>query len=191
MPSCAGCVWASSTAVAFTLGDLVPVSSTVHLYSLPFVFNDADELAALRDQFDPLILDALEEGGIIAPGLALGGFAYLFAREPFPDPEAMSTSGGGVGFSRVMELSRETTGTGRCQSLCRFPWPMSIPRSQTGAINTFCQYTLRRHHSAVAHPGAAHAGSAGADDRRARSGLRSRQFPEPPGTRLDPPATNP
>ncbi len=124
---------------AFTLGDLVPVSSTVHLYSLPFVFSGADELAALRDQFDPLILDALEEGGIIAPGLALGGFAYLFAREPFPDPEAMSTSWR-VWVQPGDQLSRETL---ERVGVSPVPLPLAevYTALQTGAINTFASTT--------------------------------------------------
>ncbi len=120
---------------AFTLGDLVAVSPVVNMYSLPFVFRNAEEVAGLRDQFDPLILAELEQGGLVVPGIALGGFAYLFAREPFPAPEAMSTAWR-VWVQPGDELSRETL---EQVGVSPVPLPLAdvYTALQTGAINTF------------------------------------------------------
>lgn len=65
----------------FTLGELASVAPESNLYSLPFQFEHASELAALREEFDPFILEALERNGMVAPVIADGGFAYLFSRD--------------------------------------------------------------------------------------------------------------
>jgi TRAP-type C4-dicarboxylate transport system substrate-binding protein len=124
---------------AFTLGDLGSISGAVNLYSLPFVFNDVEEIQALRATYDPLILDALEEGGLVIPGIALGGFAYLFGREPFPEPEALNTDWR-VWVQPDDLLSRETL-----QRLGVSPVPLPLAEVytalQTGALNTFASTT--------------------------------------------------
>ncbi|AKS41930.1 TRAP transporter substrate-binding protein DctP [Wenzhouxiangella marina] len=124
---------------AFTLGDLVGISGAVNLYSLPFVFDSVDEIQALRPTYDPLIIEALEEGGVIIPGIALGGFAYLFGREAFPDPDEMDTSWR-VWVQPEDTLSRETL-----ERLGVSPVPLALAEVytalQTGAINTFASTT--------------------------------------------------
>jgi TRAP-type C4-dicarboxylate transport system substrate-binding protein len=124
---------------AFTLGDLGSVSGAVNLYSLPFVFNDAEEIQALRATYDPLILEALEEGGLVIPGIALGGFAYLFGREPFPVPDELTTDWR-VWVQPDDLLSRETL-----QRLGVSPVPLPLAEVytalQTGALNTFASTT--------------------------------------------------
>ena len=120
---------------AFTLGDLAQVSDVVNLYSLPFVFADEQELLRLRREFDPLIIQGLAEAGIIVPGLSLGGFAYLFSRQPFPDSTELSTSwrvwvpAGDVLSRRTLEKAGVTP----------VPLPLAevYTALQTGAINTF------------------------------------------------------
>lgn len=120
---------------AFTLGDLAGVSSAVNLYSLPFVFESEDEIMALREHFDPLIKAALEEQGLIVPGLSLGGFAYLFGRDPFPAPAALSTSWR-VWVPAGDALSRRTL---EQAGVSPVPLPLAdvYTALQTGAINTF------------------------------------------------------
>lgn len=124
---------------AFTLGDLVTISGAVNLYSLPFVFASLEEIQALRPVYDPLILAALEEGGLVVPGIALGGFAYLFGREPFPAPEALDTDWR-VWVQPDDLLSRETL-----QRLGVSPVPLPLAEVytalQTGALNTFASTT--------------------------------------------------
>jgi len=75
----------------FTLGELASVAPATNLYSLPFQFENAAELAALREEFDPLILDALREAGMVAPAIANSGFAYLFSREPIASAGDVNT----------------------------------------------------------------------------------------------------
>jgi len=120
---------------AFTLGDLAPVADAVNLYSLPFMFDNEAQVQALRPTFDPLILAALEEGGIIAPGLSLGGFAYLFSREPFPDPDRLTTNWR-VWVPASDPLSRRTL-----EQAGVSPVPLALAEVytslQTGVINTF------------------------------------------------------
>ncbi len=120
---------------AFTLGDLAGVSPAVNLYSLPFTFRDEAEVLAVREQFDPLIMAALEEQGLIVPGLSLGGFAYLFARDPFPAPEALSTSWR-VWVPAGDALSRRTL-----EQAGVSPVPLALAdvytALQTGTVNTF------------------------------------------------------
>lgn len=75
----------------FTVGELASVAPESNLYSLPFQFENASELAALREEFDPFILDALERNGMIAPAISNGGFAYLFSRERIAGAEQIDT----------------------------------------------------------------------------------------------------
>jgi TRAP-type C4-dicarboxylate transport system substrate-binding protein len=120
---------------AFTVGELGSVAPEVNLYSLPFTFETAAEIDALRPRFDPLILDALAEGGIIAPGIALGGFAYLFSREAFPDPEDLSTQWR-VWVPTGDALSLETL---EATGVSPVPLPLAdvYTSLQTGAVNAF------------------------------------------------------
>ena len=123
----------------FTLGDLVLISGAANLYSLPFVFDSLDEIQALRPDYDPLILAALEEGGLIVPGIALGGFAYLFGRDAFPEPAALDTDWR-VWVQPDDLLSRETL---RRLGVSPVPLPLAevYTALQTGALNTFASTT--------------------------------------------------
>ncbi len=76
----------------FTVGELASVAPASNLYSLPFQFDNAQELAALREEFDPLILAALHEGGMVAPAISNGGFAYLFSRQRVDSAEDVSSA---------------------------------------------------------------------------------------------------
>lgn len=120
---------------AFTLGDLVSISGAVNLYSLPFVFDSVDEIQALRPEYDPLILASLEEGGLIVPGIALGGFAYLFGRDEFPEPEDLDTDW------RVWVQPDDLLSLETLQRLGVSPVTLPLAEVytalQTGALNTF------------------------------------------------------
>ncbi len=120
---------------AFTVGDLAGVSTAVNLYGLPFMFRDESEVLALRETFDALILADLEQAGLVAPALSMGGFAYLFSREAIPDPQALTPSWR-VWVPTGDDLSRRTlerAGVG--------PVPLPLAEVytalQTGAVNTF------------------------------------------------------
>jgi TRAP-type transport system periplasmic protein len=120
---------------AFTLGDLSPVANVVNLYSLPFVFKDEDEILAVRDQFDPLIIAALDEAGVVVPRISMGGFAYLFGRQAFPGPDGLDTSWR-VWVPPNDPLSRRTLELAGVS-----PVPLTLAEVytglQTGTVNTF------------------------------------------------------
>ena len=58
---------------ALTTGALQNDFTDVQLYNLPMLFNDFDEVDALRAQFDPELLAGLEEAGWVAFGLRKRG----------------------------------------------------------------------------------------------------------------------
>lgn len=122
---------------AFTLGELAPVAAVANLYSMPFVFRDVEEVRAVRETFDPLILEALAEGGIVAPGISLGGFAYLFSDRQLPtaDPDAMNS-----GF-RIWVPSGDNLSQRTLEETGATPVPLPLAEVytalQTGAVNTF------------------------------------------------------
>ena len=120
---------------AFTVGDLAALTPAVNLYSLPFLFESEADVQAIRAEFDPLIMAALADAGMIIPGLSLGGFAYLFGRESFPSPEQLSTSWR-VWVPAGDELSRRTL---EAAGVSPVPLPLAdvYTSLQTGAINTF------------------------------------------------------
>lgn len=65
---------------ALTTGALQNDFTDVQLYNLPMLFNDFDEVDALRAQFDPELLAGLEEAGWVAFGFAEAGFAYAMSK---------------------------------------------------------------------------------------------------------------
>jgi TRAP-type C4-dicarboxylate transport system substrate-binding protein len=119
----------------FTVGELAGQAPETNLYSLPFQFESAAELAPLRDEFDPLILDALREAGLVAPAIAFGGFAYLFSTDRIASTDDVS-SDLRVWIPEDDALSRRTL-----ESVGATAVPMSLAdvytALQTGSINTF------------------------------------------------------
>ena len=119
----------------FTVGELAGVAPESNLYSLPFQFRNAEELSALREEFDPLILEALYEGGMMAPAISNGGFAYLFSREPIRSPDDVSTD------LRVWIPEGDTLSRNVLTEIGASAVPMSMAEVytglQTGTLNTF------------------------------------------------------
>lgn len=122
---------------AFTLGDLAAVAPEANLYSMPFVFRNLDEVMAVRDTFDPIIVDALAEGGIVIPGISLGGFAFLFSDRTLPteDPDAIDSG------LRIWVPAGDTLSQRTLEAAGATPVPLPLAdvytALQTGAINTF------------------------------------------------------
>lgn len=119
----------------FTVGELAGVAPESNLYSLPFQFRNAEELAALREEFDPFILEALYEGGMMAPAISNGGFAYLFSRESIRSPDDVSTD------LRVWIPEGDTLSRNVLTEIGASAVPMSMAEVytglQTGTLNTF------------------------------------------------------
>lgn len=119
----------------FTVGELAGVAAATNLYSLNFQFEDAGELAKLRDEFDPYILDALYEGGLVAPAISNGGFAYLFSRKRIESADDVSSD------LRVWVPENDPLSRRTLEEVGASAVPMSLADVytglQTGTINTF------------------------------------------------------
>lgn len=66
----------------FTPGALQDRYPDIALYSLPMVFNSAEEAAYVRSRMDGKMLQGLEDAGFIGVGFAATGFAVLMSNEP-------------------------------------------------------------------------------------------------------------
>lgn len=66
---------------AISAGALAHIYNGVQLYSLPFTFNNLDEVRHVRKTFDPVIAEGLSDKGFQLLGLSEGGFAYLMSNK--------------------------------------------------------------------------------------------------------------
>jgi TRAP-type C4-dicarboxylate transport system substrate-binding protein len=66
---------------AISAGALAHIYNGVQLYSLPFTFNNLDEVRHVRKTFDPVIAGGLADNGFQLLGLSEGGFAYLMSNK--------------------------------------------------------------------------------------------------------------
>lgn len=66
---------------AISAGALAHIYNGVQLYSLPFTFNNLDEVRHVRETFDPIIAQGLADKGFQLLGLSEGGFAYLMSNK--------------------------------------------------------------------------------------------------------------
>ena len=66
---------------AIAAGALSHIYNGVQLYSLPFTFNNLDEVHHVRKTFDPIISQGLADNGFQLLGLSEGGFAYLMSNK--------------------------------------------------------------------------------------------------------------
>lgn len=66
---------------AISAGALAHIYNGVQLYSLPFTFNNLDEVHHVRKTFDPIIAQGLSDNGFELLGLSEGGFAYLMSNK--------------------------------------------------------------------------------------------------------------
>lgn len=66
---------------AVSAGSLAQIYNGVQLYSLPFTFNNLDEVHHVRKTFDPIIAQGLADNGFQLLGLSEGGFAYLMSNK--------------------------------------------------------------------------------------------------------------
>ena len=117
----------------FQTGSLDNISSTVELYNLPMVFRDFDEVTAVREKLDPMLIEALESKGLTVFGFVGLGFA-----------NAMSTeSGTSIADARGLKVWAPKGDAGAVRLLGAFgivPIPLSLvdvlAGLQTGLIDT-------------------------------------------------------
>ena len=67
---------------AFAASGLIERYPDIALYGLPLMFRSQAEVDYVRERFDPVLMDGLEQAGFISFGFAGGGFALLMSSEP-------------------------------------------------------------------------------------------------------------
>ena len=72
---------------AISAGALAHIYNGVQIYSLPFTFNNLDEVRHIRKTFDPIISQGLADNGFQLLGLSEGGFAYLMSNKALTKAE--------------------------------------------------------------------------------------------------------
>lgn len=74
---------------AISAGALAHIYNGVQLYSLPFTFDNLEEVHHIRKTFDPIIAQGLADNGFQLLGLSEGGFAYLMSNKAITTAEDM------------------------------------------------------------------------------------------------------
>jgi TRAP-type C4-dicarboxylate transport system substrate-binding protein len=64
---------------AILAGSLTEIEPNVELYNLPLLFNDYDEVDAVRAEFDSELTDRLKRAGMVSFGFLETGFVYLMS----------------------------------------------------------------------------------------------------------------
>jgi len=64
---------------AFAAGSLASRSPSVLLYGLPFLFNNEQEVSAVRAELDSYVEQTLRDAGLVTFGFAGGGFAQIMS----------------------------------------------------------------------------------------------------------------
>ena len=67
---------------ALSGGALTHLYNGVQIYSLPFMFEDQEEIAIARQVLDPVVSAELKRKGLSVLGISEGGFAHLFSDKP-------------------------------------------------------------------------------------------------------------
>lgn len=118
---------------AFSGAELSPIYANAQIYSLPFLFADLGEVAAVRAQVDPLIQAGLKQAGMVAVGMSGGGFAYLMSTQPIINKaELMATKVWVMQNDRIAQAAFAEAGVN----------PISLPLGdvytslQTGLLET-------------------------------------------------------
>ncbi len=57
------------------------------VYGLPLIFKSLEEVDYVRERMDPVILKGYEDNGVVAFGMAEGGFAYVMSNAPVQTTE--------------------------------------------------------------------------------------------------------
>jgi len=67
---------------AIAAGSLTRFYPDLQVYNLPLQFRDTDEVEFVREEMDQMIVDGLDDAGIVSFHLTETGFAYLLSQEP-------------------------------------------------------------------------------------------------------------
>ena len=118
---------------AVTGGSLIDIYPDLALYSLPFIFHSLEEVDAVRNKLDGLMIQGLEDKGFVTFGLAEGGFAYLMSNNAVRSAEDLKTQKVWiVSGDKISQSVFETA------SVSPIPLPISdvMTGLQTGLIDT-------------------------------------------------------
>ena len=77
---------------AFTGGEAALITPDANVYSQPFQFRTEEEVDKVRAKVDPLVKASFEKAGFVVPGIAGGGFAYLFSVNEIHDRDSLKAS---------------------------------------------------------------------------------------------------
>lgn len=75
---------------AFSGSELSSLYADAMIYGVPFLFRNQAEVDAVRRVMDPIIKQGLAEKGLVIPGIAGGGFAYLLSKQPIRGREDLT-----------------------------------------------------------------------------------------------------
>lgn len=77
---------------AFTGGEAAAITPDANVYSQPFQFRSEDEVDKARAKVDTLLKASFEKAGFAVPGMAGGGFAYLFSVADIHDKDTLKAA---------------------------------------------------------------------------------------------------
>ena len=77
---------------AFTGGEAASITPDANVYSQPFQFRSEDEVDKVRAKLDAQLKASFEKAGFVVPGMAGGGFAYLFSVNDIHDKDTLKAA---------------------------------------------------------------------------------------------------
>jgi TRAP-type C4-dicarboxylate transport system substrate-binding protein len=118
---------------AFSNGTLAATYPGVQIYNLIMKFKSYDEVEYVRKKMDPLIIQGLEENGLVALGLSEIGFAYLMSTNPIATVEDMRKQKAWIPENNIV-----ATEALNAFSVDPIPLPLRdvLVALQTGMVNT-------------------------------------------------------
>ncbi len=118
---------------ALTGSEIDSVCRDSPIYSLPFLFNNQDEVDAVRKLVDPMLADCFQKNGMRMLGIAGGGFAYLMSTHELRTRDDLRSSKVWVPANdRIGDLAFRNGG------ITPIPLPLSdvFTSLQTGLVDT-------------------------------------------------------
>jgi TRAP-type C4-dicarboxylate transport system substrate-binding protein len=118
---------------AVVAGSLTKTYPDNQIYALPLKFDSYNEVAYVRKQIDPIIIDGFEKNGFVVFGIANGGFAYVMSDTPIKSVKDLRAKKVWIPDGRSMAKAAVDA-----FNITPIPLPLSDVRAglQTGLINT-------------------------------------------------------